>query len=113
MRHELAMEACRPSQHVIWQHFHFKRLPNQVITDAGKNVVPEVWEVLDKIKAFSGAPGCSIRVAVLGCKDWAPIRVLRLRRLLCHDWNVRLTVLALVTCPSSLPVPLLSHTQSG
>ena len=25
----------------------------QVVKDNGKNVVPEVWEVLDKIKAFS------------------------------------------------------------
>ncbi len=27
-------------------------VPQTIITD-GKNVVPEVWEVLDKIKAFS------------------------------------------------------------
>ncbi|KAL6781845.1 PGI1A [Auxenochlorella protothecoides x Auxenochlorella symbiontica] len=34
-------------------HVALRAKRNQVITDAGKNVVPEVWEVLDKIKAFS------------------------------------------------------------
>lgn len=28
-----------------------------VIEDGGKNVVPEVWAVLDKIKAFTGELG--------------------------------------------------------
>lgn len=42
-----------------------------VIEDAGKNVVPEVWAVLDKIKAFTGEElgrpvvCCPVRVGVL------------------------------------------------
>jgi hypothetical protein len=31
----------------------------QVINEGGKNVVTEVWEVLDKIKAFSGIWACA------------------------------------------------------
>jgi hypothetical protein len=36
----------------------------QVINEGGKNVVPEVWEVLDRIKAFSN------KVCVGGEEGW-------------------------------------------
>ena len=35
-------------------HVALRAPRDAVIEDAGKNVVPEVWEVLDRIKAFSG-----------------------------------------------------------